>query len=237
MPKDRSDQAFKAVTSPGFAIFFIIGIFVLAAIPGGCYLLNFALGSGGKPSADPKDWATLGSFLSGTTGVVLSLGNFCLAAFILLWLHHRRFREEIAFAFHKEWTDLMKRRTEADAFLDKFPGDSLEVHYNAKGDGLAPVWDLIGFYERLEISVTHGRVSHELFFRLFGQIFTWWYYVAFCASPKVVVDHEARRATAAKTPTPAEANRATSAPIVGEIASVDPVNVGVERNCLAGPGL
>lgn len=160
----------------GLAILlFAIMVLLVIVLPPCFYRSNFGVALSNKE----QDWSYFGSFMSGTAGLGLNFINLCIGVCILWFIHHYRFQEAMAFDLHKEWMEMQKTRGQGDAFINKYAGESLEVHYKAKTKGLRPIWQVLSFFERLEIAIEHGRISEDLFIRLFGQIFTWWYIVCF----------------------------------------------------------
>ena len=76
---------------------------------------------------------------------------------------------------------MFEERTKASKFNDEFPeADLTDFYKNRRNeDSLSAVWVVMGFYQRLAIAVEYGRIHKDLFVKLFGQMFTWWYIVSF----------------------------------------------------------
>ncbi|MEM8557038.1 MAG: hypothetical protein AAGG50_04270 [Bacteroidota bacterium] len=124
---------------------------------------------------------------SASLEVVLNLasgmGGAVLGASVAYVLARNRGRRLLTFELHREFHSdrILRARSNAEKFVRKYPNTIYnDLNYTEDEDILRnSTWELIGFYERLWLSVKHKRVDRDLIPELFGNLFYWWYIVAF----------------------------------------------------------
>ena len=93
-----------------------------------------------------------------------------------------RGRTQTAWEMHREWNSepMNRARSKADKLLVKYPGLRLDKLYDTvPSEESDPLWMVENFHQRLWLAIEHNCIDKKLVPRLFGELFVWFYTVAY----------------------------------------------------------
>lgn len=79
--------------------------------------------------------------------------------------------------FHSE--KLYQSRTIANQLVEAHPESTLDELRQKFPNETFHLFQIVLFYQRLQIAIKYRQVQVDLILELFGEVFTWWYIVCF----------------------------------------------------------
>lgn len=114
----------------------------------------------------------------GVLGTLLGTG---LGVWLSHFVNSRQDKTKLTWELHRDFytSELSKARSEAAKLIEKYPYKSYKELDELDSIETTCVWETLGFFQRLSLSLRYKKVDDQLTCDLFAEAFYWWYFASY----------------------------------------------------------